>query len=117
MLKRLIAAITLGAALCISSLAYAACGVCESVQCCLGCSPTGAQIKNFLGVNTVLFQDDVHYCYKCTPTGDGSANLVFVWADMDPMSTRVFPERQAPVYIKASIQKQCDGTIVSTLEQ
>lgn len=117
MFKRLLAASSLGLALSFGSMAYADCGICENVKHCLGCAPTGAQIKCYLGVNTVLFEDCVQYYYKCTPTCDGGANLVFVRTDTSAMSTRQFPQYQLPVFVRASLKCRCDGTVYSFLPQ
>ncbi len=126
MFKRLLTTLALGLALCASSAAYAACGVCDTMMKCLGCAPTGAQIKCFMGVNTILFHDDVRYSYACCMTGANSAQVIFVPAKLDPISTRPWlgslynnsldftATYQLPSFIRANLVQQC-GKIVTYL--
>lgn len=127
MFKRLIGAISLGLALTFSTAAFAGCGtVCDVMTKSLGCSPTGAQIKCFMGVNTILFHDDVKYCYSCSMTCGNKAHVVFVPAKLDPISTRPWlgslynntlfsATYQLPSFIRACVEQRCDGSVATYL--
>ncbi|MBI5447238.1 MAG: hypothetical protein HY939_00730 [Gammaproteobacteria bacterium] len=127
MSKRLLGAITLGLIMTFSSAAYAGCGtVCDVMLKSLGCAPTGAQIKCFMGVNTILFHDDVQYSYACSMTCGNTAQVIFVPAKLDPISTRPWlgslynntlfsATYQLPSFIRATVEERCDGSIVTHL--
>ncbi|GEM_PF-4191954 len=129
MFKRTLTAISLGLALIFSSSAFAACcGVCDQLMKCLGCAPTGAQIKCFMGVNTILFHDDVQYSYACSMTGPNTAQVIFVPAKLDPIATRPWlgpiyhsvefkATYQLPSFIRAKMCQGCDGKVVTQLPQ
>lgn len=114
--KRLLTAATFGLLLSLASSAYAACNsVCDGLRC-LGCAPTGAQVKSFLGVNcTILFEDCTKYNYYCTQTSGNTAVVYFIPAKLDPIATRPWPTFQLPSLIKVKLEVGCDGKLRSIL--